>query len=314
MRILRGLKFSRLAKRKFVALLAGAVVVLGVYQYNQMSIREKINPIDVVYTRVDIPPQTRITPEMLMVRKGVPASSIPPNAYIRLEDVVGKWTLDGFGLSKNSLLYRDKVVPQEEMPNAPILNLKEDEFAFSLLVDLERSSGNAILPGAYVDLWFLAMVEEGDTGTSSGNSKIVRKPLFAKMFEKVRVTSVKDSKAQNVFSPVDYTNQHQQNGQEQQNKSTADPKTMAKLYTLAVNEQQLDYLNRAKQLGTVIPVASGTSYEDIQKSVVQAHENETDEEIKTSDLVEINGILKWIDERSFSLDHTKQDTKLEGQR
>lgn len=46
------------------------------------------------------------------------------------------------------------MVSKDELPDAAILNLKPSEVAFPLLVDIETSSGNSIIPESHVDLYF----------------------------------------------------------------------------------------------------------------------------------------------------------------
>ncbi len=67
--------------------------------------------------------------------------------------------------------------------------MKDGEVAFPLLVDLETSSGNSIIPNTYVDLYFKQVVKEGD------NEKVV----FGGLFQRVRVTAAKDSNTEDAF-------------------------------------------------------------------------------------------------------------------
>jgi len=241
------MKLSSLAKKRIIAGMAAIIVVVAFYIYSNVSIQQKLAPTNVVFTMMDIPPHTQITKEMV-VERVVPSQGVPPNAIRSVNDVVGKWTVEGYGISKNSLVYQSKVLETNEMPDAAVLNLKENEYAFPLLVDLETSSGNALMPDSYVDIYFAT------------NETETRQPLTGKLFERIRITSVKDSKTQNVFSADNYTESNKQNNNQQIASSTNNPNTVAKLYTLAVTEEQLDLLTKAKLLGNIIPVANGKSY------------------------------------------------------
>ncbi len=278
-----------------IAVVFAGVTILGVKLYVETDTAQKLQPMSVAYTKVDIPPHTLITKEMIMVMPNTPGSAVPPNALTRPEDIIGKWTVPGYGLSKNSLIYKDKILPTDEMPDASILKLKEGEYAFPLLVDIETSSGNSILPDTYVDLWF-----------TSDQRANVDKPIVGNMFSKVRVTTVKDNNTQNVFDAQDYTqapNQGQQQGGivSQGNSGNGGEKPapkLAKLYTFAVTADQLKYLNKAKLKGKVFPVAFGSSQEDIKKNL----------NITTTG--ELNGdkeILAWIDNQTFQFASAKQE-------
>ncbi len=65
----------------------------------------------------------------------------------------------GSPLQKIVISLKNKVVKKEELPDSAILNLKDGEVAFPLLVDLETSSGNSIIPNTYVDLYFKQVVK-----------------------------------------------------------------------------------------------------------------------------------------------------------
>ncbi|GIN41424.1 Flp pilus assembly protein CpaB [Heyndrickxia oleronia] len=271
------MKLSSLAKKRIIAGMAALIVVVAFYFYNNTSIQRQLAPIKVVYAKEDIPPHTKIEANMVFERV-VPSQSIPPNAVTSVNEVIGKWTVDGYGITKNSLVYKGKVLETNDMPDSAILNLNEDEYAFPLLVDIETSSGNAIMPNSYVDLYF---------ATDKTESK---KPFTGKLFERIRVTSVKDSKTQNVFSAENYTESSQQgNEQKSSNQiasSTSNTNTIAKLYTLAVTEEQLDLLTKAKILGNIIPVANGRSYDEIASN---------DKEDATA-----NQVYEYINDNSYN--------------
>jgi hypothetical protein len=79
---------------------------------------------------------------------------------------------------------------------------------------------------------------------------------------------------------------------------------MAKMYIFAVSEEQLKYLNLAKKLGVVIPVASGSSYEEIQGTIADVQEQERGETLEASDLnnrVTQKAVLKWIEDHSYDI-------------
>ncbi|MDR5028115.1 Flp pilus assembly protein CpaB, partial [Bacillus thuringiensis] len=200
----------------------------------------------------DIPAHTEIKEDML-VERTLPGDGIPPNALrVSKKEVIGKWTNDGQPITENSYLFKNKVVKREELPDSAILNLKDGEVAFPLLVDLETSSGNSVIPNTYVDLYFKQIVKDGD------NEKVV----FGGLFQRVRVTAAKDSNTEDAFVLEKKESKEEQEGKQK-------PK-VTRLYTLAVSPEQLQYLNRAKTLGDVIPVAVGQKVEQTGKELEPA--------------------------------------------
>lgn len=269
------LKMSTLTKKRLLTGSIAFVAVFAVYQYTETTVQKRLNPTKAYYTAEDIPPHTQIKEEMIWERI-VPAESLPPNAVLNKKDIVGRWTAEGYGLPKNSLIYKGKILKTNDMPDSAVLKLKPDESAFPLLVDLETSSGNAIIPDSYVDLYFVTDKTEN------------RKPLSGLLFERIRVTSVKDSQTRNVFDSEDYTERDGNNSNNQNvASSSSNPNAVAKLYTLAVSKKQLQLLNQAKILGNIVPVANGMSYE-----------KETGDESfeKMSD----SALLTWIMSNSYN--------------
>ena len=268
-----------LAKKRIISLIATIIAVTSFYFYNRMSVEREVAPIKVIYAALDIPPHTQITADMIFERT-VSSKAIPPNVYKSENDIVGKWTVDGFGVTKNSPFYEGKILSQNELPDAAILNLKENEFAFPLLVDMETSSGNALMPNTYIDLHF--MTTKTDT----------KKPFSGKMFENIRISSVKDSKTQNVFSADNYAEIMAEGLEKSINEIS-----QAKLFTLAVTEEQLDLLNKAKQLGDIIPIAGGERY-TVPDSKEQAQIN-----------TQPNEVIQFINAQSHSAKSTVKTTK-----
>lgn len=259
-------------KNRIIAIVSVIVLICAVVMYTNIKIKAEVNLVNVIYTAKDIPAGTKITKDMLQVRK-VPNQSVPPNAYYQKQDIEGKWTVSGYGIPANSFVYKDKVVSSKQLPDAGNRSLKSNEVTFPLLVDIESSLGNSIMPNSYVDLYF-----KGTTGgdlTSGAKSN----PIYGEVVSHVRVVSVKDADAANVFDAEDYTKQ------DSVNTNAGDKKyPMTKIYLFAVDKKVNQVLNEAKMLGQVVPVASGQSYTDVT--------NDRDSEQK-------NDVVNWIKSQSF---------------
>lgn len=261
-------------KKLAITLAASVGLVVAIVGYESYAVSSKVNLQKVYFTKVDIPPRTKITKDMLQVRE-VSNNSIPPNAIKNTNDIVGKYTVNGFGLAENSYVFKDKVVSKDELPDAAILNLKPSEVAFPLLVDIETSSGNSIIPESHVDLYFKGTVKDKDE-----KGEVVEKPIFGRIAKHVRVTAVKDSNAANVFDPATI---NVEGSYQDSLKEEAKNRPMAKIYTFAVNEEENTLLNQGTLIGKIIPVASGTAY----KTNVE----------KTAD----EQIVKWIQKQSYKV-------------
>ncbi|WP_328218838.1 Flp pilus assembly protein CpaB [Anoxybacteroides rupiense] len=236
------MRVNKLRKNQFFALGLATITVAGIFGYNYFSVQKAVKPTKIVMTEKEIPSHTKITKDMVTIRT-IPGDAIPPNAIRNISDVVGKYTVDGFGIPANSYLFKEKVLPKEEMADSAVLGLKKGEVAFPLLVDIETSSGNSIVPGTYVDLYFIKKVEEQKTLIDPKQEKV----LFGGLFQHIRVTAAKDQNTYDVF--------HEENKEASNNNQ----KRITKLYTFAVTPEQYQYLERAKNLGDIIPLATGLS-------------------------------------------------------
>jgi len=226
----------------------GIVIVLvgSIFLYNKLTIKNELNEITVVVAKEKIPPRTKITKDMLTTITE-PARGVPPNAVADPNKVIGKWTVSGYGFSKNSYIFDGLIVEQSELPDAALLELKEGEVAIPLLVDLETSLGNSIIPKSKVDLYFQSVVSEENE----------QKALLGKLASNVRVISVKDSQASNVFDEEGYLDENNK-----RDATKAETSTLAKIYIFAVPEELGKLVNKAKLLGQVFPVATGSTYKE----------------------------------------------------
>lgn len=277
-------------KQNLIAGSSAIVLLAGVVGYTQYKIRAEVDEVPVIYTKSEIAPRTEITKNMLVVRN-VPSKALPPNAVTDMKKVVGKWTVSGYGLSKNSLVYKDKISTKEKLPDSAILDLKENEVAFSLLVDLETSLGNSIVPNSKVDLYFRT---KKDAASQEGMNV-----LYGKLASQIRVVAVKDAQAANVFE----TEGVQQEQKDDSMTSTNKQNTMASIYIFAVPQEVNALLNKAKLVGDVVPVATSEAYkynkndEKIDESMVVKYINGeyADTKDEDEDVVETTNIEDTTD-------------------
>ncbi len=234
-------------KKNITIVLAIVSLISAIVLYNKISIKSELNETTVYVTAHEIQPRKEIKEDDVRLIK-VNANSVPPNAFTKKEDIVGKWTLQGFGLATNSYFYKNGLVEKENLPDAALLNLEEGEVAVSLLVDLETSYANSIIPDTKLDLNFRTMIHEDNEP----------KVLLGTLAKNARVISVKDAKASDVF---------EQNGNYNEannavtDVSKTESNTLAKIYIFAIPKEFENTFNKAKFIGEVYPVVTDKTYD-----------------------------------------------------
>jgi len=255
---------KKTTKYALVGLTGAAVIAWNTLGVNYM-VNKEINPVKVYFSANEIPEGTEITEKMLNYVE-VPAAAIPPNVITSEDEIVGKYVKYGYTIPVNSYFFSDVVLTENDMPNSSVLKLNEGEYAFPLIVDLETSLGNGIVPDTRVDLAFRTTVYNPVTDKEE--------PLVGIIAENVRVTSVKDNNAESVFSKDG-------NGKEQK------AQTLTKLYTFAVDAELNELLNKAILLGGVRPIAKG-----------ETSDSET--------TMSMNEVITWIENNSYKVDTDQQ--------
>lgn len=265
---------KKMWKKRIFSLVSVFVLIGAILTYTRFTIKAEINEVEVTVSKVDIPPRTEITEDMVETIT-IPLKGVPTAAYRHKDDIIGKYPVSGYGISKNSFIYQDKVVTKDQLPDVGILKLKDDEVAFPLLVDLETSLGNSILPDTYVDLYFKSEIK--DTNTT--------KAIYGKLASQVRVVAVKDADASNVFDNEGIRVEEQTNTQKQ---------SLAKIYIFALPDELNEIVNKAKIIGNIVPIATANSY--VKNSDSDVEMNETD-------------ILEYIESFSYDVKENKDEEK-----
>lgn len=247
---------KKLWKKRIMALLTVAALIVVMLVYMNTSIKAKVNLQEVVVTKKEIPPRTEITEDMLTTIS-VSNQGIPTNAIRKKSDMIGKWTVSGFGIPTNSFIYTDKIVEKSELPDAGILDLKKGEVAFPLLVDLETSLGNSIIPDTKVDLYFRSVVNAGDKDQA----------VYGKLASQVRVVAVKDADASNVFDAEGNSKDPKVQGAVETSQ-----KNLAKIYIFAIPESMNELIGKGKLLGEIIPIATDRTYDMDTKATSEPNE------------------------------------------
>ncbi|MDA6130868.1 SAF domain-containing protein, partial [Escherichia coli] len=83
-------------KKRLLSLVTVLALILIIFTYTKFTISAEIDEKEIVVTKVDIPPRTLITEDMLETIV-VPSRGIPNNTLINAEEVIGQYTVAGYG-------------------------------------------------------------------------------------------------------------------------------------------------------------------------------------------------------------------------
>lgn len=290
---------NKFLSRKVMSLSVSVVAVASIFGYTQFSIKDQVKPTRVVIAKQDIAPHTEITKDMVAVAE-VPAKALPKEdnkLATKLDDVVGKYTAEGYGVPAKTFVNGSKIVPKEKLPDAGVLDLKGNEQAFSFQVNISSTHGSSLIPGQSIDIYtagsYSYEIEDKD-----GKIKRYSYPYYGRIAEKVKILSVRDRSAEEVYSAEQYT-------EEPEGKKKNTRKKIPAVVTVAVDLDSLQYLNKAMLAGKILPVPNGESYEDAVKKfdteekIIEGKEKDKKENKQTaSDLRSINDkdlMRKFID-------------------
>ena len=159
-------------------------LLLLYWAYNK-RIEDATSPKAVVTAISEIGPRTLITNELITVKK-IPGSVIK-NAYANTSDVVGKYVSNDSVIPANGMFYEGMVKSWDELPRSVYGEIPNGNTVVALSVTLERTYGNSIFPGNYIDLYYQAI--DYDTG----------KLMIQKFIESIKVLGVLDSSGKSVF-------------------------------------------------------------------------------------------------------------------
>lgn len=255
--------------KKIIALLLAIMAVLAVFLYTQLSIKSQIKPTRVVLAKQDIPPDTKITKDMVTYVK-IPGDAVPKNEKIvkNGKEVVGYFTAPGYGISKSSMINASKIVAPNKRRDNAIQELEPSEQTFSFKADIPITHGNAILPGQTIDLYTAFMYMDEKTRQS--------KPFFGRVEKHVKVLTVRDAQGLDVYSDKQFTRLADPKEEETRQKKSSKPLRPA-LITVAVDIDSLQFLSKARMIGAIVPIATGLSKPDVdvQKEIQDGELNLT---------------------------------------
>lgn len=176
---------KRFLKNKNTVTIFAVLLSLGLLYYAyDFRIKKATEPVSVPYATREIGPRTLITNDMVSVKK-VPGGVVNKNVIKSKNDIVDKYVINTGVIPENGLFYNSMVVEWEELPTSYFSDISDGNTVVLLPVSLDKTYGNSIYPGNYIDLYF--------------NQKINNVAYFGKFIESIRVLAVLDDLGRSVF-------------------------------------------------------------------------------------------------------------------
>ena len=190
--IMIGIK--RFLKNRNTVTIFAILLILGIlYWAYYYRIKKATEPVSVPYAVKAIGPRTLITSDMVSTRK-VPGGVVKNSKVLmRSSNIIGKYVSNDSVIPEGGLFYEDMVVEWEELPTSLYANIPDGNTVVLLSVNLDKTFGNSIFPGNYIDLYYYY---EGGQNTN-------RKKVLGKFIESIKVLAVTDSNGNSVFETID---------------------------------------------------------------------------------------------------------------
>ena len=187
--------FKRFLKNKNTVTIFGILLSLAIlYLAYNYRIKKETTPVNVPYAVNSIAPKTKITDDMVSLRK-VPGGLIDvADAEINTENIVGKYVRNDAFIPKGSIFYNRMIVSWDDLPSSLYENIPNGYTIYQLSVSMDSTYGNSIYPGNVIDIY--AYMANADDILGEGQS------LYTKYIENIQVLAVTDSQGNNVFETI----------------------------------------------------------------------------------------------------------------
>lgn len=182
-------KFFR--NKNTVTLIALVVALGGLYWVYNLRIRIATEPVNVPYAIQAIGPRTYIGEELIATKK-VPGGVVTGEVYTNKTEIIGKYVNRDAVVPLNGLFYKSAVVEWEQISDTIYSDIPDGHTIFYLPVNQNKTYGNSIFPGNYIDLYY-----------KNQDSKDSSKIMIGKFVESIRVLAVTDGKGTNIFETID---------------------------------------------------------------------------------------------------------------
>ena len=182
-----------LANKNVVTILGAVLIVIVLFAFYKWRVNQAINPISVPYAKVAIGPRTQITADMIEyvdVQQSALKGKVLVNAP---RDIINMYTNINTTIPEGGFFYSDLIVSFENLADSFLIDMPKDAdgnymIAYNFKVNVEKTYGNSIYPGNYVDIYYRTL--DGD------------KVLYGKLASNVKALAVKDANGNHVFENI----------------------------------------------------------------------------------------------------------------
>ena len=184
---------SLLSNKNVVTILGAILIVIVLFAFYKWRLNQAINPISVPYAKQAIGPRTKITSDMIDY-VDVQQSALKGKVLINAtRDIVNMYTNINTTIPEGGFFYSDLIVRFEDLADSFLIDMPKDSqgnymIAYNFKVNVEKTYGNSIYPGNYVDIYY--RTTEGD------------KVLYGKLASNVKTLAVKDANGNHVFENI----------------------------------------------------------------------------------------------------------------
>ena len=173
-----------------LAILVSLAILYWAYYYR---IQKATEPVNVPYATRAIAPRTKITSDMVSIKK-VPGGIVGKNVLLGTADIVGKYVLNTAVIPEGSLFYSEMVVDWDDLPSSLFEDIPNGNTVVLLSVTTESTYGNSMYPGNYIDLYYV-----NPNGIVNGKQAL----MLGKFIQSIKILAVVDSAGNSVFETID---------------------------------------------------------------------------------------------------------------
>jgi len=236
-----------LSNKNTVTVVGIVLIIIVLYFAYNFRVNQATNPISVPFARESISPGVQITEDNVGITEITKNMVSKLGAYSNPNDVIGRYSNPESVIPKGSLFYEVSVVEKEMISSDPI-EYPTGWVPYHLdSVSIDTTYGNAMYPGNYIDI-YLKIVEKQNNPKAKQSDYIV----VSKLFENIKILSVKDSSGKDVFSDLDEVG-------------------VPSMIIFALPEEYFKILEKCEDLtgysATIIPVPTNESLEEIPGQV-----------------------------------------------
>lgn len=184
---------KRFFRNKNTVTIIGVIaIILVLFVGYRIQINRMVNPVpNIPVAAQTIQPRTKITSDMIEYVDVAPVV-LQSNVIRSSAFVIGKYSNYNTVIPKGSMFYSGVVVNESDLPDSAFVEVADGEVPYNMAVTMDKTYGNSIFPGNYIDIYMKAVNENGQL-------------MVGKLVENVKVLAVKDSSGRNVFENSEET-------------------------------------------------------------------------------------------------------------